>query len=176
MVTKPKCDFGDLRSLDPQQLFAVLHKSKYEPFQSEAHYRTWFIDEALIPILSLFWPGRSITKIWRERQLPHGNCRIDVLVILEGGKIIGFELKSRNKKAPQTGTHSAILGIGQALLYQDILTAFHQRFVPVFLVADAVSKEVAGVIWRHGLRIGLIEANPRNIFTVSAHHIHAKVN
>lgn len=162
-----KCDFGDRRNLEPAQLFPLLRRSEYELFESEAAYRRWFVSECLDPIISNLYVDDGLLSYRTEIQIPSTTSRIDILATLKSGRQVGFELKARNKKAPHVGKHEIVLGVGQAWLYQDMLTARFGRFVPVFLVCDAASKEVAGLIYRHGNFIGLIEANPANIFCMA---------
>ena len=134
-------------------------------FGGENAYRQWFVAEAL-ELLFEELTGEVLDSFQVERRLPSG-VRIDVLAKGRGGAVRGFELKARNRKNPQTAEHALLQGVGQALLYQDILMARFGSAAAMYLVSDAVSERVAGVLLRHGIFVGLVEANTDHILCIS---------
>lgn len=161
---KRVCDFRDYERLGAGSALSLLaDKASAGMFASEADYRRWFVREALEPLLAHLRGGMAVRDVRIERSLGGTGLRLDVEAVLTDGSSVGFELKATNRKNPQTARYALVQGVGQALLYQDLLSAFRGRRTPVFLVSDVVYEPVAELLLRHGLMVGLVEANPTRI-------------
>lgn len=158
-----RSDFGDREDLERGAALDLLSGQRLPSFASERDYREWFVVEALPDLIPHLTGGVPLMSFEVEQKLPGGSARIDVIARSVTGDVFGFELKAANRKNPQTARYALMQGIGQALLYQDCLSVRHGRFVPVSLVSDIVFPDVASLMLRHGLMVGLIEANAERI-------------
>jgi hypothetical protein len=130
-------------------------------FKSEKAYAEWFIEEPLKMFIPYVADGARLLWAEREYKLSHSGMRIDVFAIAENKQVFGFELKTQNKRSPQTHTHQVVLGVGQALLYQDIIRERFGQNATVYLTSDKITSRVAGIIMRHNHFIGLLQSNHR---------------
>ena len=162
--TKRTTEFYGREDLAAADALAMLGPARRASFSSEMEYRDWFVREAmhdLVPQIT----GSPVRSYAVEAKVG-ARLRIDVLAVDARGVRVGFEAKCANLKNPQTARHHLIQGIGQTLLYHDALSAQFDSFVPVYLVSDIVPAEVAALMMRHALPIGVVEANEERIVCV----------
>lgn len=163
------CDFGDYERLGACAALTRLSERPDVPgFKSESEYRAWFVREAVAPIVNHMYAGAAVLRVTTETALGGTGLRLDVLAALDDGRSVGFELKARNPRNPQNGRYELVQGIGQALLYQDVLRALRGAHSQVHLVSDHVHEAVAELMMRHGLMVGLIEANQDRVVCMAA--------
>ena len=134
-----------------------LDKDVTPQFNNEREYTEWFISEPLKFFIPHVSNGAELADVQTEKRL--GRLRIDVLATATNGDVFGFELKAQNKRSPQVHAYSVASGIGQALLYQDILCEMYKCNVTVFLTSDQLTSRVAGIVARRDYFIGLLQAN-----------------
>jgi hypothetical protein len=160
-IKMARCDFGEMEHLTLAGARGMLAVTAVPYLRGERAYRDWFVTEALIPLLAHAYPDLSVVGIETEKRLNGCDLRIDVLARMDDRRSVGFELKAVNSKNPQTARYRLMQGVGQALLYHDVLSAHGPA--DVFLVGDVLHPEVLAVCVRHGLPIGVAEANSERI-------------
>jgi len=62
-------------------------------------------------------------------------------------------------------------GVGQALLYEDLLYESYGDKARVFLVSDSITVRVAALVMRHNYLINLIEANQNDVVCIAREEI-----
>lgn len=167
-VTEP--NFVGREDISAAQALAMMRDRRSPGFNSEAEYSEWFVHEAL-PDLMRHITGCEMSRFAKEHRLQGGAARIDVIARAENGFQVGFELKAANRKNPQTARYALVSGIGQAMLYQDLLSVVNGTHVPVYLVSDIVVDDVAALLLRHGLLIGVIEANRDRVISMGGAYV-----
>jgi len=164
-------DRNDANTLTPLEALETIKNNDHELFPNEHEYRTWFIDNVLERLSPHIASGGMVDEIWQEKLVFGSRLRIDVLATTDNGYVLGFELKSVNPRYRQNHAREILGGVGQVLLYEDVLREQYGNKARVFLVSDSVTERAARLIMRHDYLINLVEANQKTITCIAREEI-----
>lgn len=108
----------------------------------------------------------KITVIERQRSIKADNFQIrpDILVRHEDGSMTVFEVKKINGKTPATSGHEQVAGIGQLLLYGNVLSALINAPVRLALIDNKINYRTFCCFGQYKLPITLLELQKDRLF------------
>ena len=164
-------DRSDINRLTPLEALEAIKHNEHGLFLNEREYQEWFVNNVLERLAPYIADEGMITTIWQDKTVVGSRLRIDVLAETDNGYTLGFELKSVNPRYVQTHACAVMKGVGQTLLYEDLLCQSYGDRARVFLVSDKITERVARLVMRHDYLINLIEANQKTVTCIAKEEI-----